>query len=686
MEVESSDNDSYIPSSCSDSTSTEQETSLDEIELISRNEPRDGEGWSLMADPFEDGEDNSQFVLRRKFGDSNFDQNICNKNSISNKLSALKLFLDNDVMKNIVNYTNTRAETYIKQRKSDIDAGKITKLGKRVKKDKDNVLGLKWRPIDLNTLWTFFALLMIMTAWKAPSIKDYWAVDLLSGSLVFTAQIMSKNRFLQILKFLRFCNPNNYRPNQLNTRVEEFFNAMIKKSMELCDPGDNLSIDESIAPFMGRIRIKQYIQNKRHRFGLKLFMLCPSSPSLLGYTSNFVLYVGEETYTFGQHVDDDLRNNEDISKTERIVFKLLTSSHHNMLNEGRHIATDNWYTSVHLAELLYNYKTYTTGTIRPNRGVPKILQNVQLKVPQTAFAKRDKILIAKYKPKQKKIVHVLSTKYCAGKFVEKKTYKKGGESFFHKKNNVVDKYNKTMGGVDMTDQVLSHYDIARKSMTWFKKLSLHILSLVTLNSKIIYYDVNPVPKKKKSTFPQYLSELAKEILLNHSKGYRTLNTELLSPMKKNKSKNPLLIMQSSKGIKRKRSIYTTCDVGIQVDSPALDDTPAQDLQTPSTSAGVTTTGAKRSRPDTPSTSTEATTNLVAGPSSLPFEITNYESIVDCKVHQLVKLVRTKKKKMCKLCYQKEEKRLMVSTYCFTCNNEPGLHPRCMNDYHATLGN
>ena len=43
-----------------------------------------------------------------------------------------------------------------------------------------------------------------------------------------------------------------------------------------------------------------------------------------------------------------------------------------------------------------------------------------------------------------------------------------------------------MGGVDRTDQLMQTYDMARKSLKWYKKLACHFLQLAMLNSFLVY--------------------------------------------------------------------------------------------------------------------------------------------------------------------------------------------------------
>lgn len=55
-------------------------------------------------------------------------------------------------------------------------------------------------------------------------------------------------------------------------------------------PNQSMCIDESIVPFTGRLTFKQYIQNKTHKYGIKVLKLCINNL----YTIGFKMYAGKE--------------------------------------------------------------------------------------------------------------------------------------------------------------------------------------------------------------------------------------------------------------------------------------------------------------------------------------------------------------------------------------------------------
>jgi hypothetical protein len=63
------------------------------------------------------------------------------------------------------------------------------------------------------------------------------------------------------------------------------------------------------------------------------------------------------------------------------------------------------------------------------------------------------------------------------------------------KPKVIVQYNKYMGGVDRTDQMVANSKIQVRSMKWWKKVFFHLLSLTVLNAYLKYKSTvrNPMP-------------------------------------------------------------------------------------------------------------------------------------------------------------------------------------------------
>ena len=65
-----------------------------------------------------------------------------------------------------------------------------------------------------------------------------------------------------------------------------------KKFKSLVIPYKDICIDESLILWKGRLAFKQYIPTKRHRFGIKVFVVCDYQT---GVVLDFIVYTGSST-------------------------------------------------------------------------------------------------------------------------------------------------------------------------------------------------------------------------------------------------------------------------------------------------------------------------------------------------------------------------------------------------------
>jgi hypothetical protein len=122
---------------------------------------------------------------------------------------------------------------------------------------------------------------------------------------------------------------------------------------EAFTPFQNLCIDKSLVLFKGRLNFKQYIPSKRHRFGIKVFVLCDCET---GYVLDFVVYTGAST---------DIIPGREFGIFGAVVQTLVAK----YLQKG----LDNWYSGPILYNWLQNNGTNACGTVRKNRkGLPKL--------------------------------------------------------------------------------------------------------------------------------------------------------------------------------------------------------------------------------------------------------------------------------------------------------------------------
>jgi len=142
----------------------------------------------------------------------------------------------------------------------------------------------------------------------------------------------------KIQNVLHFYNNENQEKGNLLYKLDVLLDAIRTNFKAGMMPFQNLVIDESLVLWKGRLSFKQFIKTKRHRFGIKLFIICDVETDFI---LDFIIYTGAETRL--------LPYDANISISGAVVKTLIAP----YLNKGYNLYTDNWYTSPILAQDLY---------------------------------------------------------------------------------------------------------------------------------------------------------------------------------------------------------------------------------------------------------------------------------------------------------------------------------------------
>ncbi|XP_044764485.1 piggyBac transposable element-derived protein 4-like [Coccinella septempunctata] len=345
-------------------------------------------------------------------------------------LQHFRLFLDSQILEEMVSQTNLYA-TQVSMAASVIPANS------RIR---------KWYPTSPDEMLKFLGLIGYMGLVKMPSIRHYWSRKLLYRNSV--SNIMSRNRFELLLHFWHFTDNEMCPPGNRVHKFQPFLDTLVKKYQQVFTPGSTFCIDESLVPFRGRLIFKQYIPLKTHKYGIKIFKLCSGG----GYTWNMRIYCGKE-------------QDAGASVPTNVVLSLAES----LLDEGRTAITDNYYTSLDLANKLLERKTHLLGTLRSNRrGNPKDVTQKKLKLGEIIGRENaEGICIMKWRDKRD--VLLLSTKHIDS-LVEVNIH---GEKKY-KPKAVID-YNKGKSSIDISDQMASYNSAIRRTMKWYRKVAVEAI-------------------------------------------------------------------------------------------------------------------------------------------------------------------------------------------------------------------
>ena len=128
----------------------------------------------------------------------------------------------------------------------------------------------------------FVAHLIVMGILKKNSLEQYWSRDSILN-MPFFGHHMSRNHFQNILWNLHVSDPDETNPPKGEADHDPLF--LVRPMVDMMQrnfhtkyrPGKELSLDESMCPFKGRVHFKCYNPKKPNRFHIKLFMV--SEPS-----------------------------------------------------------------------------------------------------------------------------------------------------------------------------------------------------------------------------------------------------------------------------------------------------------------------------------------------------------------------------------------------------------------------
>ena len=257
-----------------------------------------------------------------------------------------------------------------------------------------------------------------------------------------------------------------------------------------------MSLDEAGCPFKGRVKFRCYNKTKPAKFHIKQFQICEAST---GYICGFDIYCGKgkTKSVLNARVLD-----KDSTVTTKVVMGLLEMT--NVLDKGHFIYLDNYYTSYDLLQELAYRQTWAAGTVHKKRKHNlKAVENANLKQNETVCRRNGGILCIKWCDKRN--VMVLTSIHEAVHVV---THKRGKDGNFIKEPLAIHDYIMNLRGVDKSDQLIGYYSFLRKSVKWWKKLFVHLISMTILNMHIL----NKLYGSEKLSHEEYMLYLANYLL------------------------------------------------------------------------------------------------------------------------------------------------------------------------------
>ncbi|XP_015185948.1 PREDICTED: piggyBac transposable element-derived protein 4-like [Polistes dominula] len=364
---------------------------------------------------------------------------------------VLSLFLNEQVIDLIVVETNRYAEK---------------KFGQNTNSEylQDN----RWEPTNSEEIKIFLGLLLWMELVQVP-LNEYWSTNPIYN-FPFPRSKMSRKRFKLLLSNLHFSNNEAIQQNNRLGKVLLLLQILTDNYQQIFLPGPEIVVDETIVPWRGRLLFRQYIPTKSYKHGMKLFKLCSTE----GYTWSIKIYAGRDICGINQTCS---------IIPENVCIELINK----LLNEGRTLYIDNFYTSYELAIKLLNFKTYVVGTVRHNRNfMPKDVMFHQLQRGEIISREDDNgIVVLKWK--NIRDVSILSSKHAPVMVPISDSSILSSRRPPKTKPLAVIAYDTVRSGIDRNHQMVSYATTIRKSIKWYQKLAIHFLIGITvINAHIVY--------------------------------------------------------------------------------------------------------------------------------------------------------------------------------------------------------
>ena len=195
----------------------------------------------------------------------------------------------------------------------------------------------KWKPVTLEMKVVLAIINMGLI--HCPEVEDYWKCSWESYIPSFH-DILPRNRFQKVFWMLHLpVQPAGQTTYQLD-KLQPLLNILLGSFQSSFYPGCEVSVDESMVGFKGKVSFKQYCPLKQTKHGLKAFVLCDSRT---GYVLNIIPCTGREVRE--QYLS---LVSQDIPMLAQIVVALCEK----YLKKGHHVFADRLYSSVPLVDEL----------------------------------------------------------------------------------------------------------------------------------------------------------------------------------------------------------------------------------------------------------------------------------------------------------------------------------------------
>lgn len=331
---------------------------------------------------------------------------------------------------------------------------------------------LKTTPSEIEQ---FIGLHILMTVVRMPSYRMYWQTATRYDPI---ATVMERKRFDNLRTYIHM-NDNTNVKQKGEPGYDPLFKVrpVLEKVRANClkvEPEENHSIDEQMIPFKGKIGMKQYIKNKPHKLGIKVF----TRAGVTGLVYDFEVYTGKGTVT----------NERGLGVAGEVVLRLVSE-----VPKGLNYKCffDNWFTSPELIVELKKMGILTVATINRNRlrgctlKSDKELSKAGRGAYKVKYEKTSGMSIVKWYDNK---AVLLASSFIGPEPVERcRRWSKEKKEYVEvDRPHIVKVYNHNMGGVDLADMFAALYRIDIRPRRWYLRILYYLIDLSLVNGWLLY--------------------------------------------------------------------------------------------------------------------------------------------------------------------------------------------------------
>lgn len=329
-----------------------------------------------------------------------------------------------------------------------------------------------WVDVSTEEIWTFLGIIILMGIHRLPWIRNYWSTDSLLG-VPLVRQAMSLNRFWQIRTNLHLVdNSTIHGKSSASSKIKPLIDCLNDTFLKRYNPGQELSVDESMVKYKGHCRGKVRMPKKPIKLGFKIWCC---SCACCGYLCRFQVYDGKPC---------DPVTGKGVSE-KGLVKRVVTDLVAPFAGQNHVVYCDNYFSSGPLVDMLLEMKIFLAGTIkRTAAGFPSSLKTI---VPPRGSYVSESVDGKQYFVfNDRKVVSFVTNVFPERMDSMVVRLQHDGVMREQSVPPLLPAYNKYMCAVDVTDQLKKAYGYDRKSVRPWLRLFFAGLDFAINNAHILY--------------------------------------------------------------------------------------------------------------------------------------------------------------------------------------------------------